>query len=393
MVYESRVGDVFALGATSWRIEEITSRSGAGLARVRAAGARAVLEGRRARAAGRARRGDRGVHARAGVGADRARAEATAPDRGSRARRTGRAQPRGVRRRAEAGDRRRADRHHARGRAVPRRARRLAARAAFPVRHACARAVGAGGHRAHPRAARRRRIGDGGRRRHRGAAARDGCRTARRGPLPLRCRRSSTSWSPPRSAARRCSRRASASPRRAPCCCRATTPVAARRSGSSGSAAPSCSRSRASTRASRSSSRRCARCCRTSTTCPPSSALTAEDREPRKVRLVEVETESPSPFARTLLFGYVAAFMYEGDSPLAERRAAALSPRPDPARRAARPRRAARTARPGRHRADRDASCSASHPTAGEGRRGSRRSAAHAGPAVDGGAGRAFAAA
>ena len=43
------------------------------------------------------------------------------------------------------------------------------------------------------------------------------------------------------------------------------------------------------------------------------------------MRLVEVETESPSPFARTLLFGYVAAFMYEGDSPLAERRAAALS--------------------------------------------------------------------
>jgi ATP-dependent Lhr-like helicase len=45
----------------------------------------------------------------------------------------------------------------------------------------------------------------------------------------------------------------------------------------------------------------------------------------RKVRLVEVETEIPSPFARSLLFGYVAAFMYEGDSPLAERRAAALS--------------------------------------------------------------------
>ena len=45
----------------------------------------------------------------------------------------------------------------------------------------------------------------------------------------------------------------------------------------------------------------------------------------RKVRLVEVETEVPSPFARSLLFGYVAAFMYEGDSPLAERRAAALS--------------------------------------------------------------------
>ncbi|MGV8881706.1 MAG: ATP-dependent helicase [Rhodoglobus sp.] len=45
----------------------------------------------------------------------------------------------------------------------------------------------------------------------------------------------------------------------------------------------------------------------------------------RQVRMVEVETEVPSPFARSLLFGYVAAFMYEGDSPLAERRAAALS--------------------------------------------------------------------
>ncbi|MGL4339987.1 MAG: ATP-dependent helicase [Rhodoglobus sp.] len=45
----------------------------------------------------------------------------------------------------------------------------------------------------------------------------------------------------------------------------------------------------------------------------------------RTVRLIEAETEVPSPFARSLLFGYVAAFMYEGDSPLAERRAAALS--------------------------------------------------------------------
>ncbi|HEX7834510.1 MAG TPA: crosslink repair DNA glycosylase YcaQ family protein, partial [Pseudolysinimonas sp.] len=57
---------------------------------------------------------------------------------------------------------------------------------------------------------------------------------------------------------------------------------------------------------------------------PALAALTV-DIAARKVRLVEVETESPSPFARSLLFGYVAAFMYEGDSPLAERRAAALS--------------------------------------------------------------------
>ncbi|ROQ37283.1 Lhr family ATP dependent helicase [Frondihabitans sp. PhB188] len=45
----------------------------------------------------------------------------------------------------------------------------------------------------------------------------------------------------------------------------------------------------------------------------------------REVRVVETETAQPSPFARSLLFGYVAAFLYEGDSPLAERRAAALS--------------------------------------------------------------------
>ncbi|GAC69800.1 ATP-dependent helicase [Gordonia soli] len=45
----------------------------------------------------------------------------------------------------------------------------------------------------------------------------------------------------------------------------------------------------------------------------------------RRVRLVETETASPSPFAASLLFGYVGAFMYSDDAPLAERRAAALS--------------------------------------------------------------------
>ncbi|WP_145237292.1 ATP-dependent helicase [Prescottella equi] len=45
----------------------------------------------------------------------------------------------------------------------------------------------------------------------------------------------------------------------------------------------------------------------------------------RQIRMVEVETATPSPFASSLLFDYVGAFMYEGDSPLAERRAAALS--------------------------------------------------------------------
>jgi ATP-dependent Lhr-like helicase len=45
----------------------------------------------------------------------------------------------------------------------------------------------------------------------------------------------------------------------------------------------------------------------------------------RRIRLVEVETPTGSPFARSLLFRYVGAFMYEGDAPLAERRAQALA--------------------------------------------------------------------
>ncbi len=45
----------------------------------------------------------------------------------------------------------------------------------------------------------------------------------------------------------------------------------------------------------------------------------------RSVRIVEVSTPAPSPFASSLLFGYVAQYLYEGDSPLAERRAAALT--------------------------------------------------------------------
>ncbi len=45
----------------------------------------------------------------------------------------------------------------------------------------------------------------------------------------------------------------------------------------------------------------------------------------RRVKVVEVETPEASPFAKSLLFGYVGAFMYEGDTPLAEKRAAALA--------------------------------------------------------------------
>ncbi|RXQ99882.1 ATP-dependent helicase [Pseudoxanthomonas composti] len=44
-----------------------------------------------------------------------------------------------------------------------------------------------------------------------------------------------------------------------------------------------------------------------------------------EVRLVEVQTQTPSPFAANLLFGYVAEFLYAGDAPAAERRASMLT--------------------------------------------------------------------
>ncbi len=45
----------------------------------------------------------------------------------------------------------------------------------------------------------------------------------------------------------------------------------------------------------------------------------------RELSVVEVETATASPFASSLLFDYVATYMYEGDAPNAERRAAALA--------------------------------------------------------------------
>ena len=49
------------------------------------------------------------------------------------------------------------------------------------------------------------------------------------------------------------------------------------------------------------------------------------DLHSRRISLVEVETQTASPFASSLLFDYVATYMYEGDTPNAERRAAALA--------------------------------------------------------------------
>jgi ATP-dependent helicase Lhr and Lhr-like helicase len=49
------------------------------------------------------------------------------------------------------------------------------------------------------------------------------------------------------------------------------------------------------------------------------------DVRSRKIRVVSVDTPKASPFAQSLLFNWIATYMYEGDAPLAERRAAALA--------------------------------------------------------------------
>ena len=241
----------------------------------------------------------------------------------------------GLPRRAARGDPARPRRPDHRGRAVPRRARRLAGGGALAVRRPGARPVGAVRVRPDARALRRRRAGHARRRRHRAAAARPRVRGRGSGDrgvgaellelVPARGRRRAR---PRHRRDRRVGAVRGPVPRvrrRAPCCCPAAAPTGASRCGSSASGPPSCSRWPASTRRSRSSWRRCASACRTSSTCPASTALMRVDRvargDPRRRR----DRASPRRSPGRLLFGYVAQFLYEGDSPLAETRAAALA--------------------------------------------------------------------
>ncbi len=119
------------------------------------------------------------------------------------------------------------------------------------------------------------------------------------------------------SAFREASARALLLPRRRP-------GTADARSGSSGSGRPTCWSRPRSTRRSRCCSRPRASACATCSTCRRS-ARSWRDLRSRKTKLVAVDTERASPFAQSLLFRWVAIYMYEGDAPLAERRAAALA--------------------------------------------------------------------
>jgi ATP-dependent Lhr-like helicase len=57
----------------------------------------------------------------------------------------------------------------------------------------------------------------------------------------------------------------------------------------------------------------------------PALVTTLADVRSRRVRVAVVDSDTPSPFAASLLFSYVASFLYDGDAPLAERRAQALA--------------------------------------------------------------------
>ena len=146
------------------------------------------------------------------------------------------------------------------------------------VRRPGARPVGAGRERPDARPVRRRRAGDARRRRHRAAPARPRARRPRRACASAgsaaSCSTSSPSTpttcaasSPRRSAARRSSPRGSASAPPGPCSSPVAAPTAASRCGSSASGPRSCSRWPASTRPSPSCSRPCASASRTSSTC------------------------------------------------------------------------------------------------------------------------------
>ena len=139
-----------------------------------------------------------------------------------------------------------------------------------------------------------------------------------------RVRRSRGAGAAASSAERRCSPPSSARRRAARCSCPSAGLAAAARCGSCASARPTCSPSRRDSGRSRSSSRPIASACGTSSTCRRSSTRSAGWSGGRSASRPSTRP-SPSPFAAALLFGYVANYLYDGDAPLAERRAQALS--------------------------------------------------------------------
>ena len=269
-------------------------------------GAGARRRGLRARAAGAARR--RGV----GAAANR-----------SRPRRARRGQPGPVPRRAGRGHRCGPRRPHDRRRALPRRDWRLAGVRALPVRCPGPRPVGDGVAGPAGRAVGPRCRAHVERRRHRVAPAGVArpARPRRPGLRPGRDRRHRR-----RAAAEHLDVRVALSRVRWP---RPAAPPTPPRPAHSAVAAAPTGRRPARRRGAVSPRSHCCwrRRANASTTCSTSRALrqVLGDLRTRRVRMVAVDTDRSSPFAQSLLFGWIAVYMYEGDAPLAERRAAALA--------------------------------------------------------------------
>ena len=318
MVYEARVGQTFLLGASELAHRAHHPRPRARLPRAGPAGQDAVLARRGRRPAGRARPRARRVRAR-----DPARCPRRAPlarlrDRPPPRRARG-AQPAALPRRAAGGHRRAADRPHHRRRALPRRARRLAPVHPLAVRRPGARAVGAGARRAAARAStasRRRPCGrttassctcptptsrrpatlvaldpDGDRGPGRARARR--LRAVRR-PLPRERRPRAADPAPP------------ARPAHAAVAAAAQGAVAA---GGRGGLrlVPDRARDVPRVPAGRAS------------TCPALVEVLRGMRAPRGRRWSRSRRRTARRSPSSLLFDYVAQYMYEGDAPLAER--------------------------------------------------------------------------
>ena len=321
MVYESRVGDVFALGATSWRIEDITHDR---VLVTPAPGVPGRLPFWKGDTLGRP------AELGAAIGAFTRELGALPTRRPiARAREDGldewaAGQPGRLPHRAGRGHQRAAQRPDPAGRAVPRRARRLAAGRALALRHPGPRALGAGDQRPAARAVRRRRPGGRLRRRHRDPDPRHRRRAARAArsivfePDEIEDLVTGEVGGSALFAARfrECAARALLLPRRDP---GRRSPLWQQRQRSAALLEVAVEvpvvpdRARGGPRVPPGRLR-------------PARAGRADARvDRREVQVVDVATTQPSPFARSLLFGYVAQFVYEGDSPIAERRAAALS--------------------------------------------------------------------
>ncbi len=223
----------------------------------------------------------------------------------------------------DSGGRRRARRSHHPHRAIARRPRRLARRGALAARQPRPRAVGDGRHRAHPRRGGPRRRGDVERRRVRRAGIRMAtCRRTRRCSCRTRTRSSGSSCASSGSTAmfaarfREAAGRALLLPRRRP---GARAPLWQQRKRAADLLAVA-----AALRVVSDDPRDLSRV-------PARHLRPARARRHPDARCAAGPSASsrwtsttPSPFAASLLFGYVANYIYDGDAPLAERRAQAL---------------------------------------------------------------------